>query len=162
MKALGQLILHSDLRWKYEDNLKLTETMIGLCEGWKTYKFLDAYTNCFAREQNCVTITITAYWSCACIWYSYWALKESSMLFFHTKVQAVNARGSSFRVVQCVYCDWKDFDNLKRTMQCVNTQRFVKLDSAQNSTHLRLEMNMHYQWSHQQLYLYLLYWSCYW
>ena len=47
----------------------------------------------WAREQNCVTITITCYWS------SYWALKESSILFSHTQftvlaqVQAMNARG---------------------------------------------------------------------
>lgn len=55
--------------------------------------------------------------------HSYWALKESSMLFFHTQfylVQVTNTRDSSFWVVQCVYCDWKDFDNLERTMQCLS------------------------------------------
>lgn len=57
-------------------------------------------------------------------------------------------------VFRRVCSDWKDSDNLERTMQhvCRCYQCFVQLDSAQSSTLWRPEMSMHYLWNHQLLY----------
>ena len=103
--------------WRHTDT---TETLISLCEGWEKKKLKRGSWMAWAREQNCVTITITCYWS------SYWALKESSMLFFHTQftvlaqVQAMNARGIHHVELFNVYTVIeKTLTILKRTMQCV-------------------------------------------
>lgn len=68
MTALGPFILDCNLRWKYEDTLKLTDSNQPL---WRLKdsvtviysqqlpgRLFNGHTNRLAREQNCVTITI--------------------------------------------------------------------------------------------------------
>lgn len=66
----------------------------------------------------------------------------------------VDCAGKVSCVFQRVCSDWKDADNLERTMQhvCRCYQCFVQLDSAQSSTLWRPEMSMHYLWNHQLFY----------
>ena len=77
------------------------------CAKAQKTSFLDActHTHCLAREQNCDNhnnnpVLISP--------------KESSMLFFHTQFYCTGDECGGIHHVQCVYCDWKDFDNLEK------------------------------------------------
>lgn len=102
---MGPFILDCDLRWKYEDTLKHQSASAKaerLNDSWFTRsKFLDAFW--WPHKLPCV-------WAEQCdnhnnlYWSSYWAFKESSMLFFHTQftvLASVQAIMSSYSM-----CIW--------------------------------------------------------
>lgn len=140
---LNGTIYDCDLRWKYEDTLKLTDTNQPLrrlkdsmtviysqqVPGrlWRPHKLPCAWAELCDNHNN-------LYWS------SYWAFKESSMLFFHTQftvLASVQAIMSSCPMctqwLKRLWQSWKDYAMLCITGFCTELH-----------THWRLEMNMHY------------------
>lgn len=91
-----------------------------------------------------------------------WQSQQSEPIFFlgfrgvfHVILShTVDRTGTVSCVFWRVCSDWKDSDNLERTMQhvCRCYQRFVQLDSAQSSSLWRPEISMHYPWNHQLLF----------
>ena len=138
--------------WRHTDT---TETLISLCEGWKKKKthekFLDdvsAWAELCDNHNNLLLIFLLGFKGVFHI------ILSHSVYCTSTSAGDECSGDSSCRVVQCVYCDWKDFDNLEKGLCNASIGVCSALYNwIQHRTPHTWDWGwiMHYQWSHLQL-----------